>query len=81
MPTDHPAIGPNIDLQHLAILGAGERLEGLAAARTPLLLGRQMTLLDDSREVRVVSAGGPRPTGLLPPAFFGGEIGGGGGFG
>jgi hypothetical protein len=81
MPTDHPAIGPNIDLQNLAIFGAGERLEGLAAAGTPLLLGSQISLFDDLRKVGVVSTGWPRPTGLLPPAFFGGGIGGGGGFG
>jgi hypothetical protein len=83
MPTDHPAIRPNIDLQNLAILGAGERLEGLAAAGTPLLFGRQVTLLDDRGKVRVVSAGGPWPTGLLPPSLLGdgGGVGGGDGFG
>jgi hypothetical protein len=81
MPTDHPAIRPNIDLQNLAILGAGERLEGLAAAGTPLLFGRQVTLLDDRGKVRVVSAGGPSPTGLLSPSLLGGGVGGGDGFG
>src|ERR1019366_4218383 len=52
----NPAVGFDLDLEDLAILGALERLEGQATARTRLLLCGQFDDLFDGGQVGVIAA-------------------------
>jgi hypothetical protein len=47
VPAITTAISADVDLQELAVSGAGKRREGLAALRTLLLVGRQLQILED----------------------------------
>jgi hypothetical protein len=59
---DDPAMGPDVALEDDRILGAGEVVEGLAAPRATALIGGEWVVLDDGREVGIVT---PFGTGLL----------------
>jgi hypothetical protein len=66
-----PAVGPDFHLEDLTILGAGELLEGRAAAGAlPLpVIGQFDDLLEGGR-VRVVAARGGGLAGLLPRGLW-----------
>jgi hypothetical protein len=58
-------MGADIDLQEDRILGAREVVEGLAAPRATALLGGELVILDDGREVGMIASFGPRLARLL----------------
>ena len=62
---DDPAMGSDIDLEDDRILGAGEVVEGLAASRATALIGGELVVLDDGREVGIVTPLGTGLAGLL----------------
>jgi hypothetical protein len=58
---DDPAMGADVDLEDDRILGAGKVIEGLATPRTTTLLRGELVVLDDGREMGIVT---PLGTGL-----------------
>ena len=62
---DDPAIGSDVDLEEDRILGAGKVVEGLAAPRATALIGGELMVLDDGREVGIVASLGTGLAGLL----------------
>jgi hypothetical protein len=58
-------MGPDIDLEDDRILGTGKVVEGLAALRTTTLLRGELVVLDDSREVGIITSFGTGLAGLL----------------
>ena len=58
-------MGSDIDLQDDRILGSGEVVEGLAASGTPAPIGCELVILDEGREVGIVTPLGTGLTGLL----------------
>src|SRR5439155_10501218 len=62
---DHPAMGPNLDLQDGGILGAADGGERAAAAPAATLVARDLPLLQDGGQVGVVAAARPRPAALV----------------
>jgi hypothetical protein len=68
----------DIDLKDDRILGAGKVVEGLAALRATALLGGQSVVLDNGREMGIITPLGPRLAGLLasgPTRWLGGRGG------
>jgi hypothetical protein len=62
---DDPAMGFDLDLENDRILGAWEVVEGLAASRAAALLGSELVILDDGREVGIITSFGTGLAGLL----------------
>lgn len=65
MAADDPTMSPDLDFEDDRILGAGEVGEGLATPRATALIGGELVVLDDGREMGIVASLGPRLAGLL----------------
>jgi hypothetical protein len=75
---DDPAMGADVDLEDDRILGAGKVVEGLATLRTTTLLRGELVVLDDGREMGIVTPLGTGLAGLLasgPTRWRGGRGG------
>jgi hypothetical protein len=49
-------MSPDVDLQNDRIVAAGEVVEGLAAPRAAALIGGELVVLDDGREMGIVAS-------------------------
>jgi hypothetical protein len=75
---DDSAMGADVDLQEDRILGAREVVEGLAAPRATALIGAESVVLDDGREMGIVTPFGTGFAGLLTSGPTRWRVGGGG---
>jgi hypothetical protein len=71
-------MGSDIDLENDRILGTGEVVEGLAAPRATALIGVELVVLEDGREMGIVSPFGTGLAGLLTSGPTRWRVGGGG---
>jgi hypothetical protein len=68
-------MSPDIDLKEDRILGAGRVVERLAAQRATALLGGEWVVLDNGREMGIITSLGPRLAGLLASGPTRGRVG------